>query len=73
MSCDVGCRHSLDLVLLWPWRRPEATAPIGPLAWESPYATGVALRKDKKTKKKKICMDEETEAQYLAVLKPFSN
>ena len=30
-----------------------ATAPIQPLAWELPYAIGVALEKDKKKKKKK--------------------
>ena len=28
--------------LLWLWRRPVATAPIRPLAWESPYAPGAA-------------------------------
>jgi len=39
--------------LLWLWSRPAATAPIRPLAWEPPYATGVALEKAKKTKKKK--------------------
>jgi len=46
--------------LLWLWRRPVATAPIQPLAWEPPYAAGVAQEiatttttKDKKTKKKK--------------------
>ena len=27
------------------WRRPAATAPIRPLAWESPYAEGAALKK----------------------------
>ena len=27
----------------------EAAAPVGPLAWESPYAAGVALEKDKMT------------------------
>ena len=32
-----------DPVLLWLWCRPAATAPIRPLAWESPYAAGVAL------------------------------
>ena len=31
--------------------RPAATALIGPLAWEPPYATGVALKRQK-TKKK---------------------
>ena len=37
-----------DLVLLWLWRRPVATAPIRPLAWEPPYAMGVALEKGTK-------------------------
>ena len=27
-----------DLALLWLWCRPAATALIGPLAWEPPYA-----------------------------------
>ena len=35
------------------WRRPAATALIGPLAWEPPYASGVALKKCKKTKRPK--------------------
>ena len=52
VSCGVGCRRGPDPTLLWLWRRPEATAPIPPLAWEPPYAAGTAL-KDKKTKKKK--------------------
>ena len=30
-----------------------ATAPIGPLAWEPPYAEGAAQEMAKKTKKKK--------------------
>ena len=47
MSSDVGSRCSLDLVLLWLWHRPAAGAPIQPLAWEHPYATGVALYKSK--------------------------
>ena len=29
---------------------PKATAPIGPLAWESPYAAGVALKRQEKKK-----------------------
>ena len=45
MSCGVGRRRGLDLVLLWLWHRPAAKAPIGPLAWELPYATSVALKK----------------------------
>ena len=34
-----------DPALLWLWRRPAATAPIRPLAWEPPYAAGAALKK----------------------------
>ena len=52
MSYGVGHKCGSDPALLWLWRRPAATVPIGPLAWEPPYATGVAL-KDKKQKKKK--------------------
>ena len=33
MSCGVGHRHGSDLVLLWLWRRPAATALIRPLAY----------------------------------------
>ena len=42
MSCGVSCRHSSD----------PATAPIGPLAWEPPYAMGMALEK---TKRPQLC------------------
>ena len=45
MSCGVGRSRSLDLALLWLWRRPAATALIRPLAWEPPYALGVALKR----------------------------
>ena len=51
MSCDVGRRLGSDPALLWLWRRPVATPPIRPLAWEPPYAMGAALEKGKKTKK----------------------
>ena len=41
-----------DLVLLRLWSRPAAAAPNRPLAWESPYAVGVALKiKNKKVSK----------------------
>ena len=42
-----------DLALLWLWRRPAAVAPIRPLAWEPPYAEGVALKSKSKTKENK--------------------
>ena len=41
----------MDLALLWLWRRPAATAPIRPLAWEPPYAVGAALKKTKRQNK----------------------
>ena len=53
MSCGVGHRRGSDLVLLWLWHWPVATAPIRPLAWEPLYAIGAALEKEKKKKKKK--------------------
>ena len=53
MSFGVGHRHSSDLALLYLWCRPEATALIQPLAWELPYAAGVALKRPKKKKKRK--------------------
>ena len=55
-SCSIFRRCGLDLVLLWLWCRPAAAASIQPLAWELPYATGVAV-KEKKTKKKKSLTD----------------
>jgi len=50
VSCGVRRRHSSELALLWLWRRPVATATalIWPLAWEPPYAMGMALKKQKK-------------------------
>ena len=52
VSCGVGCRRGSDPVLLWLWHRLVATAPIGPLAWEPPYAMGMDLKRDKDKKKK---------------------
>ena len=66
VSCGVGCRCGSDPALLWLWRRLVATAPIQPLAWEPPYAAGVAQEiattttttttKKKRQKKKKLCI-----------------
>ena len=49
--CLVG-RQGSDPALLWLWHRPVATAPFGPLAWEPPYAVGMALKRQKKKKDK---------------------
>ena len=51
MSYGIGHRRGSAPTLLWLWCRPVSTAPIGPLAWEPPYAKGVAQKKDKKKKK----------------------
>ena len=42
VSCGVGHRRSSDAALLWLWCRLAAIAMIQPLAWEPPYAVGVA-------------------------------
>ena len=52
VSCGVGYRRGLDPPLLWLWCRLVATAPIGPLAWEPPYAAGAAQEMAKRQKKK---------------------
>ena len=44
---------SKDLALLWLWCRLAVAAPIPPLAWELPYASGAALRRWKEGRKEK--------------------
>ena len=61
MSCGVGRRYGWDLALLWLWRRRAATAPIRLLAWEPPYATRVALKRQKTNKQTK---KQERERQF---------
>ena len=63
MSCDVGCRCSPDVALLWLWRGPAAAALIRPLAWELPYATPGAPKTNKKTKRKKKKRKEDKRSQ----------
>ena len=53
MNCGVGHRLSLDLALLWLGLGPAAVGLIQPLAWEFPYAMGVALVRAKKIKKER--------------------
>ena len=48
LSCGASRRGSSDLALLWLWPRPVAAAPTQPLAWELPYAPGVAKNKRNK-------------------------
>ena len=67
MSSGVGHRRSLDLVLLWLLRRPAATAPNRPLAWEPPYAVDVAFKrqKDKERKKERKLIFEAITKHFL--------
>ena len=51
MNCGIGHRQGLDPELLWLWCRPVPTAPIEPLAWEPPYATGVVLKRQEEGRK----------------------
>ena len=59
MSCGVRCRHDLYPALLWLrlWLWLAAVAPIGLLAWESPYVTGAALKRQKEKKEKKVSIN----------------
>ena len=51
MSCGVGRRLGSDATLLWLWLWLAAIAPIQPLAWVLPYASGAALKKAEKKEK----------------------
>ena len=61
MSCGVGCRCGLDPALpwLWLWHRLAAIVPIWPVAWEAPYAAGVALKSKKKKKRRKYLLKSQ--------------
>ena len=66
MSCGVVSTRDLDPTLLRLWRRLAATAPIRPLAWELPYASGVALKQNKTNKQKK-CMEYRTVSDHSVI------
>ena len=53
MNCGIGHRRGSDPTLLWLWCRLAAIALTQPLAWELPYAEGVAIKKKQKNKQKK--------------------
>ena len=67
MSCDTGRRRGSDLALLWLWCRLVATALIGPLAWEPPYAAGVAIKSKKRKKKKNLKGGTRNELKWLSL------
>ena len=64
----IGHRCSLDLALLWLWRRLPAAAPVQPLAQELPYAAGAALkRKKQKQTNKNQCDEKDLITSHLLV------
>ena len=65
VSCGVGRRCVSDLTLQWLWCRLAAIALIRPLAWELPFAEGVALKSQKDKKKKDINYGVLVMAQWL--------
>ena len=68
MSCGVGHRCRLDPALLWLRCRLAATAPIRPLAWELPYAAGVALEEAKRQKQTNKQQKKNSIKKFLTVL-----
>ena len=68
MSCGVGRRHGSDLALLWLRRRPAAVALIRPLAWDPPYAAGVALKCKQNKTKKTVEESEDRKRTYFFTL-----
>ena len=73
MSCGIDHRRGSDLALLWLWRRSAATALIRPLAWKPPYASGVALEKDKKQTKKTPSVLRFSTSKYYRLMFVCSN
>ena len=59
-------------MLLWLWCRPAAAASIQPLAWEHPYATGVALKRPKNKKQKPPKQTKKTPGQITLDFKSSS-
>ena len=53
VSYGVGCGHNSGPEL-WLRHRLSATALVGPLAWEPPYAVGVSLKRQKDQKKNHV-------------------
>ena len=70
MSCDVGCRHGSDPVLLWLCCRLAAIALIQHLAWEPPCATGAGLKRQQQQQRQQRKKEREKERkneQWLVV------
>ena len=70
MSCGVGRRRGSDPAWLWLWHGLAAAAPILPLAWELPYAAGVAL-KSRKKKQQQTTQQGWSRCSQKALLRPI--
>ena len=66
MSCGVGRRQGSDPMVLWLWCRLVAAAPLRPLAWEPPYAAGVAqeMAKKQNNNNKKLIDEQKYKGFY---------
>ena len=71
VSCGVGRRRGSDPPLLWLWLWLVATVLIGPLAWEPPYASSVALKGPKKKKKRHKQTNKQTNKASVLEMKYF--
>ena len=70
VSCGVGRRRGSNTELLWLWRRPVATAPIGAL--EPPYATRATLETAKNKNKTKTKQNKKKLWQLITLNKVCS-
>ena len=72
ISCVVGHRHGLNLVLLWLWRRPVATALDLTPSLGTSLGCGCGPKEDKKRKEKEnYSILNGTLSEYLAFLLCF--
>ena len=55
-------------MLLWLWSGPAVVALVRPLAWESPYAAGAALKTRKKKKRIKDLNVNDVSGTFVSAL-----
>ena len=73
MSCAVGHRCGSDSQFPWLWHRSAAAVLIQPLAWELPYASGVALKNKTKQKDSLESFPKELNAEFALTSKGVSH
>ena len=71
--CELWCRSQtlLGSCIAVAWCRPAAVAPIGPPAWESPYAAGSALKSQKE--KEHLFKNRWTESSHCGTVETNLN